>query len=196
MSTAFGRSRGNYSVYHTVAELLDTRVVAKYGLVIGRVLDAYLDEQSWQIQYLLIEAAGQGERALLFASEAVRSIDMDQGRILVEGQGRFDVASVRELNALRSARDIIDCSVAGWTGSIGRTEDVLFEADSWIVRFLMIDASSWCPGGTLFVRPDLIQEAQWGDKSLCLAVTHVEVLEVAGVDEEDVDMWPRPRVFH
>lgn len=186
-------------MYHTVAELLDSRVVAKHGVVIGRVLDAYLDEQNWQIQYLLIEAAGQTKRTVLFASEAVRAIDMDAGKILVEGQGKFDVTSLQALSSLRSAREIIDCSVAGWTGSIGRTEDVLFEADSWIVCFLMIDASSWCPGGTLFIQPELIQDAHWGRRSLRLAMTHVEARELAEEEAEDTDscdLRPRPRVLH
>jgi hypothetical protein len=180
---------------HTVGELLGSPVTATHGLV-GRVLDAFFDEQSWQIRYLLVETSSAGrDRIVAFRSEAVVSIDAEEG-LRVEGSPAFDLKSSERLHCLRSTRAVLDCTVAGWSGSLGTTADALFDEASWALRFLMIDASSWCPGVVVLLRPDLVQEAHWERQSLRVAITRVEVLNMSEADPTEIDTAHAERVLH
>ncbi len=180
---------------HTVGDLLGSPVIATDGLV-GRVLDAFFDEQSWQICYLLVEvSSSHRDRAVLIPPEVVVSIDAEEG-IRIERLPAFDVKSVERLRSLRSTRAVLDCTVAGWSGNLGRTADALFDEGCWALRFLMIDASSWRPGAMVFIRPELVQETHWERQSLSVAMTRVEVLSMPDADPTDDDSPHTGRVLH
>jgi sporulation protein YlmC with PRC-barrel domain len=180
---------------HPVGDLLGSPVVAPDG-VVGRVLDVLFDERNWQIRYLLIKASREGrDREVLFPPEAVLSIDAEEG-IRIDRLQPFELKSSKRMPCLRSTREVLDCTVSGWSGEIGRTEEVLFDESSWALRFLMIDVSSWCPGAVVFVRPDLVHEAQWERQSLSVAVTRLEVLSMPGAEPADVDAAHAGRVLH
>jgi hypothetical protein len=181
---------------HTVGQLIESSVVADDGMV-AQVLDALCDENSWQIRYLLIELpAGCGERVTLFAAESVRGIDVDEGCLLVDRLPVAGAVCVPQLQSLRSLRQMLDCDVAGWTGAIGRTEDVVYDIDSWALRFLLIDAGIWRPDTVVLICPNLIDEAHWDRQSLRIAVTHREVLEMPDMDVESAEGLGRRRVLH
>lgn len=184
------------SVFHTVAQLIESSVVAANGAV-GQVLDAFFDENSWRIRYLLIEVpGGPGDRTLLFSPEAVRGIDVDEGRLLVDRLPPGDIANPEKVESLRSLRQVLDCAVAGWTGTIGRTEDVVFEVESWVLRFLLVGLSDSRSDTVVLVHPDLIEEVQWERQSLRIAMTHLEVLALPDADVEITEALRRDRVLH
>jgi uncharacterized protein YrrD len=180
---------------HTVGGLIGSRVIGTEG-VIGHVLDAFFDEQSWRICYLLVEVSCVGrDRAVLFPPEAIVSIDTEDG-IHIDHVPSFDLKSAERLRSLRSTREVLDCTVAGWAGDIGRTQDVLFDEGSWALRFLMIDVSSWCPGVVVFIRSDLVQEAQWESQSLRVAVTRLEVMNMPNGESTEDDIAQTGPVLH
>jgi hypothetical protein len=170
-------------------------VIASDGEV-GRVLDAFFDERSWQIRFLLIKmSCVSRDRIVLFPPEAVVSIDPHEG-VRIERLPALERKPAEHMGSLRSAREMLDCTVAGWSGDIGRTEDVLFDEASWALCFLMINAGSWRPGTVVFVRSDLVEEVRWERQSLSVAITRAEVVSLPTENPADVDLAHDARVLH
>jgi PRC-barrel domain len=47
---------------------------------------------------------------------------------------------------LRNSSEIIGYSVGATDGQLGRVVDFLFDDDTWLVRWLVIDTGSWLSG--------------------------------------------------
>src|SRR5262249_31863241 len=75
----FLASRRRTCMLHTLGALLGSPVPAADGTV-GSVLDAFFDERSWQIRYLLVKSSpGARCRAVVCSSDAVIHVDEDDG---------------------------------------------------------------------------------------------------------------------
>jgi hypothetical protein len=158
-----------------MGQLLDTQVVDDDGAM-GRILDAFFDEDTWTIRYLLIEVPGPSSTThLFFPANAAREFDQG-GRLRVDCLDRRITSMDDEVTTLRSSRQALGCDVAAWTGALGKTEDAVIETDSWLLLFLVVDAGEWCPGGIVLVQPGLVESAKWEEREIDVAITHVEVL--------------------
>jgi hypothetical protein len=163
-------------VLHTLVGLIESRVLASDGTC-GRVVDAYVDERTWAIECLIVMISGPGgDRHMVCFPDAVTEIDIEEGVITVARLSASSIELAESRDYLRSSRDVIGCNVSGWSGAIGRTEDAIFETDSWELRFLLIDASELCNGAVVLLQPGLIDEVRWEQSSLHAAVTRLEVL--------------------
>jgi uncharacterized protein YrrD len=168
------RTYRGLAVLNTIGQLLETRVIADDGAQ-GQVLDAYFDEDTWQIRYLLIEVSDPFRASHVFyPADATRDFDQG-GRLRVDClERRLPVSE--EVRSLRSSRQVMGCDVAAWTGALGTTGDAVIETDSWLLLFLVVDAGNWCPGGVVLIQPQLVESAQWEERTIDVAVAHVEVL--------------------
>jgi hypothetical protein len=192
---------GRVVMLHTIGELLECSVVDSGG-TIGHIRDAYFDDTSWEIRYLLLEVLdGAGVREVLFSPDAITGIDKELSRLLVERLSTEAADYADCLSNLRSSRTVLGCDVASWTGALGHAQDVIFETDSWILMFLLVDANCWCPGGVVFVQPTLIENASWDQPSLRLATTHVALLtapsdDLAAGEDDDSPVFSAQRTLH
>jgi hypothetical protein len=165
---------GALAVLNTMGHLFETHVISDDGAQ-GQVLDAYFDEDTWKIRYLLIEILGSSPASHVFCpADATRQSDQ-RACLRVDCLDRRP--PVREdVGGLRSSRHVMGCDVAAWTGALGTAEDAVIEMDSWLLLFLVVDAGEWCPGGVVLVQPQLVTSAKWEEGTIDVAITHVEAL--------------------
>lgn len=76
---------------------------------------------------------------------------------------RYDMERLRGLNVL--ARD----------GEIGTIDDIYFEDDSWIVRYLVVDTGGWLTGRKVLVSPHAVLEVAAGEDAVRLGLTQDQV---------------------
>lgn len=89
--------------------------------------------------------------------------------------------------------------VAARDAQAGELKDVLFDDQSWVVRYLVIDTVGWMPRRAVLVRPTQVQTAA----PLQLALTRDELKQCPDLDEDrpvylqyDMAGLPRPADPH
>jgi hypothetical protein len=171
-------------MFHTLVDLIDSSVLASDGIV-GRVVDAYVDDRTWVIRYLLVVVAeAEGDKEMVCLPEAITDIDAEEGCILVGRLSPRDCAPAAPHRNIRSSHEVLGCAVSGWNGTIGCTEDAIFETDSWVLRFLLINGAGLCNGAVVLLQPALIDELLWDEGSL--RVTDPSVAVLCGDDADAV----------
>jgi hypothetical protein len=163
-------------VFHTLVNLIDSSVLASDGIA-GRVIDAYVDDRTWAIRYLLVLVADpDGEKEMVCFPEAINEIDAEEGWIRVDQLSPRDCASAAPHRNVRSWHEVLGCAVSAWSGTIGSPTDAIFEIESWVLRFLLIDDGGLCNGAMVLLQPILIDEMLWDQSSLRVTSSSFTVL--------------------
>lgn len=76
-----------------------------------------------------------------------------------------------EESHLRSAEEVIGYHIEASDGSIGHVEDLLFDEESWTVRYLIVDTRNWWAGRKVLVSPQWIGRILWADSSVVVDLT-------------------------
>ena len=72
---------------------------------------------------------------------------------------------------LRSMREVIGYHIQASDGQIGHVEDFIIDTDIWNVRYVVVDTRNWLPGKHVLVAPDWIQEVNWTDAQVHVALS-------------------------
>lgn len=72
---------------------------------------------------------------------------------------------------LRSAHDVAGYHIQASDGEVGHVEDFLLDADSWRIRYLIVDTSNWIGGRTLLIPPEWATNIDWLNEQVRVAVT-------------------------
>lgn len=82
---------------------------------------------------------------------------------------------------LRSVREVTGYHVEAADGDIGHVEDLLFDQESWAVRYLVVDTSNWWFGKKVLLSPEWAEEFRWADQKAVVTLTREQV--------EDAPAW-------
>jgi uncharacterized protein YrrD len=77
---------------------------------------------------------------------------------------------------LRSARDVMGYYIQATDGDLGHVEDFLVDADTWAIRYIIVDTRNWLPGRKVLVSPEWIQRVSWEESKVYvdLSKRHIE----------------------
>lgn len=76
------------------------------------------------------------------------------------------------LNALSSLKGFEICAK---DGSLGTVSDFLFDDSTWKVRWMVVDTGRWLTGRKVLVHPSAVISAEYGARSLSVALTKSQV---------------------
>ncbi len=76
---------------------------------------------------------------------------------------------------LRSARVVGGYDVHAVDDEIGRVEDALVDDEDWIIRYLLVDAREWLPGRKIVVSPEWIEDVEWGESAVHVALSREQI---------------------
>jgi hypothetical protein len=76
---------------------------------------------------------------------------------------------------LRSSREVLRYHIQATDAFRGSVADLLFDEETWAIRYLVADIRSWFPGKQVLVERELIREVNWGEQSVSLALTSREL---------------------
>ena len=72
---------------------------------------------------------------------------------------------------LRSAKDLRHYTLKAIDGELGRSRDLLFSDDAWVVRYLVADTRNWLPGRSVLVSPEWVKDIGWEEQEVWVDVS-------------------------
>jgi hypothetical protein len=76
---------------------------------------------------------------------------------------------------LIAAKQIRGCSMEGADGTVGKVKDLLFDGQSWKVRYVDVDTGHWLPGRRVILSPEVIQTRDYATRQLVTQLTKEQV---------------------
>jgi uncharacterized protein YrrD len=76
------------------------------------------------------------------------------------------------------------CKVHATDGEIGTIDEVLFEDNTWIVRYLIVAAGPWLFQRKVLIVPAKVKEIDWATRTLNIDLTRDQVENSPGVDTD------------
>lgn len=81
---------------------------------------------------------------------------------------------------------MLNSSLAATDGSIGVCKDALFEEDSWVLRYLVVDTHKWLPfGRKLVISPISVDLADSTDDTLAITLTRDQIKNSPSLSEHE-----------
>jgi sporulation protein YlmC with PRC-barrel domain len=65
---------------------------------------------------------------------------------------------------LRSALELKGYTLEAVDGDIGHLQDLVIDVDTWAVRLIIVDTSTWWLGRRVLIPPDWIRDIRWADR--------------------------------
>src|SRR5262249_17621984 len=91
--------------------------------------------------------------------------------------------NAEEAPMLLSARDLERFTIHATDGDIGGVHDVLFDDESWTIRYLVVDTGTWLPGRRGLISPMSVRQAGWGARRLVVGLPREQVEHSPSLDE-------------
>ena len=85
---------------------------------------------------------------------------------------------------LIAARQIRKCSIEGPDGHLGKVKDLLFDRETWTVRYLEVDTGVWLPDRRVILSPDVVQRADYASRRLDTRLTRDQVEKSPPVESD------------
>lgn len=76
---------------------------------------------------------------------------------------------------LRSMKSLEGIAIGATDGKIGKVNDLYFDDESWVVRYLVVDTGNWLGGREVLVSPYSISQPVWADGELPVAITKEQI---------------------
>lgn len=69
---------------------------------------------------------------------------------------------------LRSAKEVSGYAIQATDGEIGHVADLLFDDETWMLRYLVVDTGNWLPGKHVLVAPDWVDQVSWAERKVAI----------------------------
>jgi hypothetical protein len=73
---------------------------------------------------------------------------------------------------LRSVQEMTGYHIRTTNASMGHVEGFVMDDESWAIRYIVVDTSTWCPGKHVVISPQWITLVDWAQKLVTVDVTH------------------------
>jgi uncharacterized protein YrrD len=217
---------------------------------IGRVTDAYFDDEQWAVRYLVVDTGMWLGWHVLVSPQSITAMDWEGATIdvaltrdQVEHSPRADlqhplsrlyesefythfgyppywdapptwglgpvtpdltadetIAATRAAAAaedapsepivesaanshVRSWREVKGYHINALDGEIGHVDDLLFDPQTWLIRFIEVDTSNWIGGKSVLVPRSALGAVNWPDNTLSVALPRDQVEHSPRADE-------------
>jgi len=85
---------------------------------------------------------------------------------------------------LRNSSEIIGYTIGSSDGQLGKVTDVLFDDDTWLVRWLVIDTGSWLSGRKVLLPPSVLGHFSPIGHQFSVRLTMQQVKDSPGIDTD------------
>jgi hypothetical protein len=101
-------------------------------------------------------------------------------------EGQPDNAGLDADPHLRSTRALMKYHIRATDGDIGHVSGLLFDEETWAVRYLIVDTNSWWPGHQVLIAPQWIRDVRWADESVAVSLTQQAVKNAPPYDSSKI----------
>ena len=89
---------------------------------------------------------------------------------------------------LHKAQKMIGYHIAATDGEIGHVDELLFDEDTWAVRYLVVDTSNWAGGKSVLISTAAIEELDSPGKKITVNLTRDEIKSGPSVDDAQIEL--------
>jgi len=83
---------------------------------------------------------------------------------------------------LRSCKEVSGYHIDSLDGEVGHVQGMLIDADSWAIRYLIVNTGNWWPGYQVLVAPDWIKEVSWSERQVRVDMTRKAIQDAPAYD--------------
>lgn len=83
---------------------------------------------------------------------------------------------------LHSAKGLAGFAVHGTDGEVGSIDDVYFDDERWVVRYVVVDTGNWLTGRKVLLSPMSFRQADWEGKTLVMNLTREQIENSPDID--------------
>ena len=85
---------------------------------------------------------------------------------------------------LRSAKALRGYAIGASDGDIGQVDDLYFDDEAWVLRYLAVDTGTWLPGRRVLISPISLGHPDWMVQRLPVALTRERVKQSPDIDTQ------------
>lgn len=85
---------------------------------------------------------------------------------------------------LRSIKDLEKCTIGATDGVIGSVQDVYFDDEAWVIRYLVVKTGTWLSDREVLISPYSAREWDWEGKVLPISITREQVKNSPVIDTQ------------
>jgi hypothetical protein len=85
---------------------------------------------------------------------------------------------------LRSLNELEGYAIGAADGPIGHVTDFLFDDETWVVRYLVVDTGSWLSSRKVLISPIAIGQPTWTHRTLPVSITREQVRNSPDIDTD------------
>jgi len=119
------------------ARTLNGHRLEGFDRVMGKVKECHFDGRHWTILYL--------------------AHDRENPRDFFQDGKMWDAQ-------LRSTYGVSGHQIQALDGELGLAEDYIIDEETWVIRYLIIDANDWWPGKKILLSPEWIERINWSER--------------------------------
>ena len=97
---------------------------------------------------------------------------------------------------LRSCKEIINYNIEATDSEVGHLQGMLFDEDTWSVRYLMVNTSNWWLGHQVLIEPQMIKDISWGDARIYVDMLRQQVQDSPIFDPDAPNTYERGMDVH
>jgi hypothetical protein len=97
---------------------------------------------------------------------------------------------------LRSGRELVGDRIRASDDFVGYVEDILFDEDSWAIRYLIVHTREWLPGRRVLVAPGWVRDISWMDEVLHVDLTRSAIEKSPEFDPKQLPSREYERSLH
>ena len=83
---------------------------------------------------------------------------------------------------LRSGNALVTYHIEASDGGMGHVQWLLFDPETWAIRYLIVDTSNWWLGHQVLIAPQWIQNVSWPDATVSVGLTQQAVKDAPPYD--------------
>ncbi|MEO8037356.1 MAG: PRC-barrel domain-containing protein [Betaproteobacteria bacterium] len=97
---------------------------------------------------------------------------------------------------LRSCQAVIGYHIDAEDGEIGHVEDMIFDEDTWAIRYIVVNTSNWWLGHKVLVAPAWITAVRWENETVAVALSRAAIKAAPAYDSaEDLNRERESRLY-
>ena len=73
-------------------------------------------------------------------------------------------------------------------GEIGHVDEFLLDAESWTIRYLVVDTSNWIGGRSVLISVALVSAVDSSSRKMRVQLTRAQLKDSPSIDEADIDL--------
>ncbi len=169
---------------YSVTTLRGAEVFGVDGGQIGQLVDAYVREESADINYLIVDSSPG--RICLFPANSIVEYDTAKRRLSLS-VSQADAAECRQAPdgipvtyrdpsddaepELHVISQMLGYGVEAVNGPVGRVGDFLIDSEGLVIRYLVVDTRDWQPGSDKLIPTEWVQSIDWARSRMFLKIT-------------------------